>query len=457
VFGKLPREVSEVTNFGREWTRNFARPRTTGGVCGDMIRKFARYFAPVRSGEQGRRYVGDESVRAGHNLNTPIAVFGVLAVVLLVNVVLYFGFYSSDSTTPRPLELSRPLEKFEPADGEVYDGVNANQQAGDTVEISTQKWVDYSNNVLGGEQPLISHTFTGFDTDMNFDTEIATARGAVPLITWQTGSKTSPKTIARAGRASSGNRSDYVILKVASALRSYSKPTFLRIDQEMNAYWFGWCAYDSDGRPRAHTTEDFKDMWRRMHIIFEGGTVSEMNSKLKAQGMPPLDPKVGTSAASKGLSSSTNPDAYLPPTTNVAFVFNPVDAPGIPDKAGNRWADYYPGDEYVDWVGQNSYDSTWNGTLAARIGWLEQFYQEFAVGHDKPYMMGEWGLADDFGDHPAYIERVIDWQKDHPRVKALVYFNVRTTEVEHRLEVYPESAALMRADAPRYLDDARVR
>jgi beta-mannanase len=451
------REVSEVTNVRRELTRNFARPRSTGGVSGSMIRKFTSYFAPVRSGEQDRRDVGDESVRAYRILNTPIAVFGVLVVVLLVNVVLYFSFYSSDTTTPLPLEVSRPLEKFEPADGQVYDGVDANQQAGDTVAVSTQRWADYSANVLGGEEPLISHTFTGYDTDMSFDTDIATARGAVPLITWQTGSSISPKTIANGGATSSGKRSDYVILRVASDLRTYSKPTFLRIDQEMNAYWFAWCAYNSDGTPRANTTEDFKDMWRRMHIIFEGGTVSEMNSKLAAQGMPPLDPQVGTSAASKGLSSTTDPDAYLAPTNNVAFVFNPVDAPGIPNNAGNRWADYYPGDEYVDWVGQNSYDSTWNATLAARIGWLEQFYQEFAVGHEKPYMMGEWGLTQDIGDDPAYIERMLDWQKDHPRVKALVYFNVKTTEVEHRLEVYPNSAALMRADAPRYLDEVRVR
>ena len=352
---------------------------------------------------------------------------------------------------------SRTLEKFEPADGQVYDGVNANQQAGDTVSVSTQRWVEYSNKVLGGEEPLISHTFTGYDTDMSFDTAIAKARGAVPLVSWQTGSQASPKTIANAGATSSGKRSDYVILKVASALRTYGEPVFLRIDQEMNAYWFEWCAYNSDGTPRAHSTGDFKDMWRRMHIIFEGGPVSEMNSKLAAEGMPPLDQRVGTTAASEGLSSTTDRDAYLAPTNNVAFVFNPVDAPGIPNKAGNRWADYYPGDKYVDWVGQTSYDSTWNATLDARFGWLDQFYQDFAVVHDKPYMMGEWGLTQHRGDDPAYIQRVLDWQKAHPRVKALVYFNVKTSELEHRLEVYPNSAALMRADAQRYLDEVSIR
>jgi hypothetical protein len=352
---------------------------------------------------------------------------------------------------------SRTPEKFEPADGQVYDGVNANQQAGDTVAVSTRRWVDYSNNILGGEEPLISHTFTGYDTDMGFDMAIAKARGAMPLVSWQTGSEASPKTIANAGQASSGNRSDYVILKVASHLRTYGEPVFLRIDQEMNAHWFPWCAYNSDGTSRAHTTEDFKDMWRRMHIIFGGGTVSEMNQKLAAEGMPPLDLAVGTSAASEGLSSTTDPNAYLAPTNNVAFVFNPVDAPGIPNKAGNLWADYYPGDEYVDWVGQTSYDSPRKATLDRRFGRLEQFYGDFAVGHDKPYMMGEWGLTQYGGDDPAYIQRVLDWQEAHPRVKALVYFNVRTSELEHRLEVYPNSAALMRADAPRYLDEVSLR
>jgi beta-mannanase len=350
-----------------------------------------------------------------------------------------------------PSPPSGPLEKFEPADGEVYDGVDANQQAGDTVTISTQKWADYSANILGGEKPLISHTFTSYDTNMTFDMDIAKARGAVPLVSWQTGS-TSPKTIANAGAASSGARSDYVIMKVAASLRTYNQPVFLRIDQEMNAHWFAWGAYNSDGSARTHSNEDFKDMWRRMHIVFEGGTVATMNQKLAAEGMPPLDLAVGTSAASKGLSSTTDPNAYLAPTPNVAFVFNPVDAPGIPNVAGNRWADYYPGDEYVDWVGQTSYDSTWNATLDTRFSWLDQFYQAFAIGHDKPYMMGEWGLEQYRGDDPAYIQRVLDWQKAHPQVKALVYFNVRTSTLEHRLEVYPNSGAVMRADAPRYLN-----
>ena len=356
---------------------------------------------------------------------------------------------------PPPLP-SGTFEKFEPPDGTLYAGVDADQRSGDTtMEINVQKWQDWVA-LMNGVPPAISHTFTGYDTGMNWDTDIAIARGATPLITWQTGN-TSPKTIANAGAASSGNRSDYVILKVAAALRTYNQPVFLRIDQEMNAQWFAWCAYNSDGTPRAHTTEDFRDMWRRMHIIFEGGTVAEMNQKLAAEGMPPLDPAVGTSAATKGLSSTTDPNAYLTPTNNVAFVFNPVDAPGVPNKVGNQWADYYPGDRYVDWVGQTTYDTTWNATIDQRFAWLNQFYQDFTIAHDTPYMMGEWGLEPTQnaggGDDPAYIQRMINWQKTHPQVKSLVYFSVLTGHGDYRLSTYPNSVPVL-ANAvtdPRFL------
>ena len=352
----------------------------------------------------------------------------------------------SVSVTPPP--PSKSLDLFEPPDGYLYAGVDADQHAGDTVAISTQKWQNFVA-LMNGIPPAISHTFTGYDANFTFDTDIAKARGATPLISWQSGD-TSPKTIANAGLASTGRPSDEIILRNAYILRTYGKPVFVRIDHEMNAYWFKWCAYNQDGTARAHTTEDYKDMWRRIVIIFDGGKVSEINARLAAEGMPPLDPNV-TMPSYMSLPSTSNPDSYFPPTNNVAFVFNPVDAPGIPNKVGNRWADYYPGDEYVDWVGQTSYDTTWNASLDTRFGWLSSFYTDFAIGHDKPYMMAEWGLTTSRGDDPAYVQRMLDWQKAHPKVKALVYFNVQTSSTDHRLESYPNSRAVLAADAPRYL------
>ena len=358
---------------------------------------------------------------------------------------------------PPPPPSDGTIEKFEPPDGKLYAGVDADQNSTDTsIEANTRLWNEWVS-LMNGVPPAISHTFTSYDTYMKWDTDVAEARGATPLITWQTGKGTSPKTIANGGAASSGNRSDYVIMKTAYYLRTLNKPVFLRIDQEMNAHWFAWCAYNSDGTPRAHTTEDFKDMWRRMHIIFEGGKVSDINAKLAAEGMPPLDPAVGTSATSKGYPSTTDPNAVFPATTNVAFVFNPVGQPGVPNIEGNRWADYYPGDRYVDWVGQTTYDGYWQTTETQRFAQLSQFYQDFAIGHDKPYMMGEWGLEPaengGGGDNPDYIRKMMDWQKTHPQVKALVYFSARTDHGDYRLQNYPNSVPVL-ADAvadPRFL------
>lgn len=45
----------------------------------------------------------------------------------------------------------------------------------------------------------------------------------------------------------SGKPTDEVILRNAKLSAEYRKPAFVRINQEMNAYWFDWSAYNADG------------------------------------------------------------------------------------------------------------------------------------------------------------------------------------------------------------------
>ena len=45
---------------------------------------------------------------------------------------------------------------------------------------------------------------------------------------------------------------------------------------------------------------------------------------------------------------------------------------------------YYPGDSYVDWAGADTYDY-------APPSWLDSPYA-FAVAHDKPFFIAEWGV-----------------------------------------------------------------
>lgn len=74
-------------------------------------------------------------------------------------------------------------------------------------------------------------------------------------------------------------------------------------------------------------------------------------------------------------------------------------SPNFNSDAGVLFADYYPGDDYVDWVGVSLYANTWgwrnaDEMLSAR-GDAKQnpvCPYEFALVHNKPFMIAEWGL-----------------------------------------------------------------
>ena len=117
--------------------------------------------------------------------------------------------------------------------------------------------------------------------------------------------------------------------------------------------------------------------------------------------------------------------------------------------AGNAAIEYYPGDDLVDWVGQDVYHASWENFTDVVFGGMDDFYREFAEWRGKPYMLAEWGLrpprlapeGTTTNDDPVFINRVLDWAKDHPRAKALVYWSwYYPSEGDYRLQKFPESA-----------------
>lgn len=121
---------------------------------------------------------------------------------------------------------------------------------------------------------------------------------------------------------------------------------------------------------------------------------------------------------------------------NVALVWTPffVGDSSIPIER------YYPGDQYVDWVGVNFYSDYYfnRQTPAADVPpfqHLEEIYDKFAAR--KPIMIAEFGIANrDYRFGPGNAEDVTDWAalqlrsfyahlpQLFPRVKALVYWSV---------------------------------
>jgi mannan endo-1,4-beta-mannosidase len=361
----------------------------------------------------------------------------------LAGIIMGSAYFAmkSDSVTQ-----DGALAKFEPEDEFVYTGVALTRPLGHPdVEKAVQEWNKWTN-LMEGKPAAISHEYTWFNNQANYAYDYARARGAVPMISIVF-TKASTKEIANAGTSEDGRRTDLLILHHADAAREFKDKVIVRLGHEMNGHWYPYCAYDQDGTPRANTTEDYKRAWRRVVTIFRGGYVRDINTKLADYGLPPLDRHVYPPTY-RGRLPVDELDAYLSPVENAAFVWCP-NYVSMPYIVGNAAAEYYPGDDVVDWVGQDVYYAPWWEPMDVVFSHMDDFYREFVEWRGKPYMLGEWALrppgmgpeGTTTNDHPFFIDRVLDWSKTRPRVKALVYYSWDySPEGNYELQRFPKSA-----------------
>jgi len=354
--------------------------------------------------------------------------------------------------------------KFEPEDGLAYTGVSLTRPEDLRVEKALKRWNRWTD-LMEGKPAAISHEFTWFDHRGTYAYDFARAREATPMISIEF-TKVSTKEIANAGTAEDGRRTDLLILSHAYTARRHRERVFVRLGHEMNGHWYAYCAYDEDGTPRANTTEDYKQAWRRAVTIFRGGYVRDIDASLADYGLPPLD-REAHPPDHWGYPPLDHPEAYIPPVDNAAFVWCP-NGQSLPDVAGNAAVEYYPGDDFVDWVGQDVYYAPWSTSMDVLFGRMDDFYREFTDWRRKPYMLAEWGLRPPSmgpkgaksNDSPGFITGVLDWANSHSRAKALVYWSWNfPSEGDYRLQAFPESAkALARGwKNPRFLDGEHAR
>ncbi len=113
---------------------------------------------------------------------------------------------------------------------------------------------------------------------------------------------------------------------------------------------------------------------------------------------------------------------------NVTWVYH-VNRENVPAEPWNTMAAYYPGDDYVDWLGISVYGSLFPGdewiTFTAA---LDDAYAEFAaLAPEKPLAVLEWSVCEDpaRGDKAAWITDALSsieggrW----PRVVAMSWWN----------------------------------
>jgi hypothetical protein len=224
-------------------------------------------------------------------------------------------------------------------------------------------------------------------------------------------------------------RSDRFLVSLGQNLARSGRIVYLRLMGEMNGYWNAYAAFNANGSSRGlqNSPHSYIQAWRRAVLILRGGSVAAINRRLRALRLPPIRAPLG------GARSLARP--------RVAFLWVPQDA-GSPDIAANAPAAYWPGPQYVDWVGTDFYASF------PDFSRLNAFYAAFRA---KPFVLSEWALYG--ADDPGFVRALFAWVRRHPRVRMLNYYQGFKVSSPANLADYPASAAALRAElrSPRFL------
>jgi hypothetical protein len=210
--------------------------------------------------------------------------------------------------------------------------------------------------------------------------------GMAPMVSWN---------LSLTGGAVTGGSKDSYIKAQADAIRTYAKPVFVRLDWEMNATWY------PDWNAPGVTPAQYVAAWRHVYQIFQ----------------------------QEGAA-------------NAAFVWCPTLWNGPGGLSPSAW---YPGDQYVDWIGVDAYpQSAVESFILHGPGGLDD-QEAFAAQHEKPMMVAEWAPALPQPDTAAAIDLLFDFAAEYPKtVKALVYFDFVTGGKDYTLADHPVGAAEFR-------------
>ncbi|RYG55501.1 hypothetical protein EON80_30575, partial [bacterium] len=227
------------------------------------------------------------------------------------------------------LKVTGPKAKFEPEGDTVYHGASLpdtwsedglrrqiaqyNGAAGKRISVVTWFASTYENGRM-----------TSWRQNYSYSLERVKRLGALSLIKFSTQDYAWDNThkMFDLKDIASGTWDDYFV-EAAHTIGDFKLPVFISIDHEMNGTWYPY----SQAYPGSKTTAaDYIAAWKRIVSIFR---------------------KEGAS--------------------NAAFVWSP----NVPDVGSIPYTSYYPGDEFVDWVGISFYSGN---TMSA----MDEIYRQLA-------------------------------------------------------------------------------
>lgn len=244
---------------------------------------------------------------------------------------------------------------------------------------------------LAGEKPLIiaSSSYWGEQTFPSKNLALIDRHGAIPLVFWSPWDKPyeqekGPDTFSLAEILA--GKWDHYIDSWADSARAFGKPFFVSLCNEMNGTWFPWSGWFYGAEKGGDNI--FKNAW---HYIVD---------RVRARG-----------------------------ADNIRWVFHVNAFPGIND-TWNMMSSYYPGADYVDWLGLSVYGKQFrkDGDWAEFRGLIDWPYREVcALDPKKPVMLAEFGVGDfpKSGDKAKWFRDAFRMIPEYPRIKAAVYWHER--------------------------------
>lgn len=302
---------------------------------------------------------------------------------------------------------------------------------GEREDTVTLESIESFDAMVGKKQAIVAFSSDwGNQTFPEEQLHIISYYGAIPLVYWSPWDRPVKDSQDETSQSRFNLDSilsgtwDRYIDSWANAAKSWDRPMFVSFGLEMNGNWFPWCGVFDGGKqtsPKLCATcfagpEKFKTAYR--YVV----------DRVRAAG-----------------------------AKNIIWVWH-ANNTSDPDEPWNDMKNYYPGPQYVDWLGMSAYGQQYpNQEWVQTDLSLKRPYDELsAVDPTKPIMLAEWGIGEfpKRGDKAQYIlESFTRFKNELTRVKAIVYWherwqnsdlqysNLRVNSSPRALEAYREGVA----------------
>jgi beta-mannanase len=310
--------------------------------------------------------------------------------------LLACGFGACGKHTASHVDPNGPVEIVLPKHG-VYTG--AFMDFGEAEDEVTLEMIEDFEEMVGKHQAVIaSSSYWGEQSFPTANLNVIWRHGALPVVFWSPWDK--PYEQNRGPDKFGLNeiiagKWDAYIDKWADAARAFGHPMIVAFGVEMNGEWFPWSGtyYGRDQRADEKGTkwvgpERFKQAYR--YVV----------DRVRARGV-----------------------------SNIKWMFH-TNNYSYPLETWNFAPAYYPGADYVDWLGLSVYgqqfrDEPW-ANVRSLIDWP---YQEMSgLDPNKPIMIAEWGTGEfpKSGNKSEWIKEGLElFRTRYPRIKAAIYWHER--------------------------------